>query len=37
MLRKAGMWEIKFSHNMRINPLPDVLQVGLRVEKRTKQ
>lgn len=36
MLRKAGMWEIKFGHNMRINPLPEVLQVGLRVEKQTK-
>lgn len=37
MLRKAGMWEIKFAHNMRINPLPEMLQVGLRVEKRAKQ
>lgn len=37
MLRKAGMWEIKFGHNMRINPLPEVLQVGLRVEKLPKQ
>ncbi len=37
MLRKAGMWEIKFGHNMRINPLPEVLQVGLRIEKHTKQ
>lgn len=36
MLRKAGTWEIKFGHNMRINPLPEVLQVGLRVEKQTK-
>lgn len=33
MLRKAGTWEIKFGHNMRINPLPDVLQVGLRIER----
>lgn len=37
MLRKAGTWEIKFGHNMRINPLPEVLQVGLRIEKHTKQ
>lgn len=37
MLRKAGMWEIKFGHNMRINPLPEVLQVGMRVEKQPKQ
>lgn len=36
MLRKAGMWEIKLGHNMRINPLPEVMQVGLRVEERTK-
>lgn len=31
-----GTWEIKLGHNMRINPLPEVLQVGLRIEKRTK-
>jgi len=37
MLRKAGTWEIKFGHNMRVNPLPDVLQVGLRIEKQAKQ
>lgn len=36
MLRKKGMWEIKFSHDMRMNPLPEVLQVGLRVQKQTK-
>lgn len=35
MLRKKGTWEIKFGHNMRIDPLPDVLQVGLRIEKQT--
>lgn len=35
-LKKAGMWEIKLKHNMRIEPLPEVLQVGLRVEKSTK-
>lgn len=37
MLRKAGMWEIKFGHTMRMNPLPEVLQVGMRVEKQSKQ
>lgn len=31
-----GMWEIRLSQNMRIDPLPDVLQAGLRVEKRVK-
>jgi gliding motility-associated lipoprotein GldH len=33
MLRKKGTWEIRFEQNMRVNPLPEVLQVGLRVEK----
>lgn len=31
-----GTWEIKLAHNMRINPLPEILQVGLRIEKSTK-
>jgi gliding motility-associated lipoprotein GldH len=35
ILRKAGTWEIKLEQNMRINPLPEILQVGLRVEKNT--
>lgn len=30
---KPGAYEIKFEQNMRINPLPEVLNVGLRVEK----
>lgn len=34
LFRKPGTWEIKFAQNMRINPLPEILQVGLRVEKR---
>lgn len=33
MLRKKGTWEIKLEQNMRIDPLPELLQVGLRVEK----
>lgn len=33
ILRKKGTWEIKLEQNMRINPLPEILQVGLRVEK----
>lgn len=33
MLRKKGTYEIRFEQNMRINPLPDVLHVGLRIEK----
>lgn len=31
--KKAGRYEIRFEQNMRSNPLPEVLQVGLRVEK----
>lgn len=30
---KAGTYTISLEQNMRINPLPDVLNVGLRVEK----
>jgi len=30
---KAGTYTIRFEQNMRINPLPEILQVGLRVEK----
>src|SRR5690606_9471133 len=33
ILHKKGTWEIKLEQNMRINPLPEILQVGLRVEK----
>lgn len=33
MLRKKGTWEIRLEQNMRVNPLPEVLQVGLRIEK----
>lgn len=32
-LRKKGKYQLKLEQNMRLNPLPDVLQVGLRVEK----
>lgn len=31
---KAGRYTIRFEHAMRSNPLPEVLQVGLRIEKR---
>lgn len=31
--RKPGTYKIALEQNMRINPLPDVLHVGLRVEK----
>lgn len=37
ILRKKGTWEIKLQQNMRVNPLPEVLQVGLRVEKATSK
>ena len=33
MLRKKGTYEIRLEQNMRINPLPDVLHIGLRIEK----
>lgn len=33
VFKKPGTYEIRFEQNMRINPLPEVLQVGLRVEK----
>lgn len=32
-LNRKGTYEIAFEQNMRINPLPDVLHVGLKVEK----
>lgn len=34
---KTGTYEIQVEQNMRMNPLPDVLQVGFRVEKDTKR
>jgi gliding motility-associated lipoprotein GldH len=36
ILRKKGVWEIRFEQNMRVNPLPEILQVGLRIEKQNK-
>lgn len=33
LFKKKGEYEIKFEQNMRISPLPQVLHVGLRVEK----
>lgn len=30
---KPGVYELMFEQNMRMNPLPEVLQVGLRLEK----
>lgn len=30
---KPGTYEIKFEQNMRVDPLPEILQVGLRIEK----
>jgi gliding motility-associated lipoprotein GldH len=34
-LSRPGTYEVTLEQNMRINPLPDVLHVGLRVEKAT--
>lgn len=36
LFNKPGTYEIKFEQNMRINPLPEILQVGLRIEKGDK-
>jgi gliding motility-associated lipoprotein GldH len=33
ILSKKGKYVFRFEQNMRINPLPEILQVGLRVEK----
>lgn len=33
IFKKPGSYEIKFEQNMRVDPLPELLQVGLRVEK----
>jgi gliding motility-associated lipoprotein GldH len=32
-LSKPGAYTVRLEQNMRINPLPEVLHVGLRVEK----
>lgn len=37
ILNKKGVWEIRYEQNMRIDPLPEILQVGLRIEKQNKQ
>lgn len=34
VFNKAGTYEMQFEQNMRINPLPEVLQIGLRIEKK---
>lgn len=34
---KVGTYEVEFEQNMRQNPLPEVLQIGFRVEKDTKR
>ena len=36
LFRRSGTYEIKFEQNMRVNPLPEILHVGLRVEKTHK-
>lgn len=37
LFNKPGTYEIKFEQNMRVNPLPEILQVGLRIEKGDQQ
>lgn len=34
VFNKTGTYEMQFEQNMRVNPLPEVLQIGLRVEKK---
>lgn len=34
--KKPGTYEIRLEQNMRVNPLPEVLNVGLRIEKNNK-
>lgn len=33
ILHRKGKYVIRFEHDMRVNPLPEILQVGLRIEK----
>jgi gliding motility-associated lipoprotein GldH len=33
VFKKPGVYEIRFGQDMRVNPLTEILQVGLRVEK----
>ena len=33
LFRRKGTWEISLEQNMRVNPLPEILNVGVRVEK----
>ena len=37
IFKKTGTYEIRMEQNMRVNPLPEVLQIGLRVEKQSKK
>ena len=37
ILQRKGKYAIRFEQDMRVNPLPEVLQVGLRVEKGNKR
>jgi gliding motility-associated lipoprotein GldH len=34
---KKGVYEIRIEQNMRVNPLPEVLHIGLRIEKAAQQ
>jgi gliding motility-associated lipoprotein GldH len=34
---KAGTYEIRFEQAMRVNPLPEIMNVGLRVEKKGRK
>lgn len=37
VFKKTGTYEIRMEQNMRVDPLPEVLQIGLRVEKQSKK
>lgn len=34
IFQKPGTYRFKFEQNMRVNPLPEILQIGLRIEKK---
>jgi len=37
VFRKKGTYEIRFEQDMRVDPLPEVMNVGLRIEKGNNQ
>ena len=33
LFRKKGTWQISLEQNMRVNPLPEILNIGFRLER----